>query len=97
MEKNQKCSSDICCLFKLFLGLKSRTRLSLSDGTSSNNAANRKDSGASSIAKKVSKTTSMDSPPSPSDLAGSMHSYLQEILNRHASHLLEDYSVRDLG
>ncbi|VDN58497.1 unnamed protein product [Dracunculus medinensis] len=59
--------------------------------------ANRKDSGASSIAKKVSKTTSMDSPPSPSDLAGSMHSYLQEILNRHASHLLEDYSVRDLG
>lgn len=56
----------------------------------------RKDSNAAP-AKKASKTHSVDSPPSPNTSVASMHTHLEDILNRHAAHLLEDYSIRDLG
>lgn len=57
----------------------------------------RKDSSGQAGAKKLSKAMSADSPPSPVGLPGSMHIYLDDILNRHAQHLLEDCSIRDLG
>uniref|UniRef100_A0A915BH36 Protein RIC1 homolog n=2 Tax=Parascaris univalens TaxID=6257 RepID=A0A915BH36_PARUN len=77
-------------------GIIARPRQSHSESTGGCGPVARKDSNAAP-AKKASKTQSVDSPPSPNTLVASMHTHLDDILNRHATHLLEDYSIRDLG
>lgn len=68
-----------------------RPRPSQQDGGCSSPSA-RKDS----VGKKISKMNSFDAPLSPGSVSSSV-SYLDDVLDQHAVHLLEDYSVRDLG
>ncbi|VDM36928.1 unnamed protein product [Toxocara canis] len=77
-------------------GIITRSRQSHSESVGGGGPVVRKDSN-SAPARKAGKTQSTESPPSPSASGASMHVYLEEILNRHAAHLLEDYSIRDLG
>lgn len=72
-------------------GIISRPRQSHSESFSGAPVATRKDSS------KLIKGASVDSPPSALTSPSSMHDYLEEILKKHAAHLLEDCSIRDLG
>ncbi|VDM97826.1 unnamed protein product [Thelazia callipaeda] len=68
-----------------------RLRQSQQDGISSNGLLGRKES----VGKKVQRLNSLDAPPSPVNAL--MFSFLDDVLNRHALHLLEDCSIQDLG
>ncbi|OZC11803.1 hypothetical protein X798_00984, partial [Onchocerca flexuosa] len=50
-----------------------------------------------STGKKILKKNSFDASSSPGSVNGSMSTYLDDVLNQHAVHLLEDYSIQDLG
>lgn len=78
-----------------FQGLPARPRLSQQDTQGS--PVGRKESINSGGQKKVSKTRSADSPPSPASSLSAMSTYLDDVLQKHAAQLLEDYSIRDLG
>uniref|UniRef100_A0A1I7VEJ0 Protein RIC1 homolog n=1 Tax=Loa loa TaxID=7209 RepID=A0A1I7VEJ0_LOALO len=50
-----------------------------------------------STGKKILKKVSFDAPISPGSANGSMSTYLDDVLDQHAVHLLEDCSIQDLG
>ncbi|CAG9534420.1 unnamed protein product [Cercopithifilaria johnstoni] len=50
-----------------------------------------------SAGKKVLKIGSFDAPLSPGSVSGSTSTYLDDVLDQHAVHLLEDCSIQDLG
>ncbi|VDK51686.1 unnamed protein product [Anisakis simplex] len=75
-------------------GVINRTRLS-STSYSESVTVNNANTGASSSTSVVSRNES--SPNAICSNTTSMHNRLDQILNRHAKHLLEDYSIRDLG
>ncbi|KAL3993953.1 RIC1 family protein [Acanthocheilonema viteae] len=73
-------------------GMIKRPRPSQQDGGCSS-PSGRKDSAG----KKASKTGSFDAPLSPRNVSASMTTYLDDVLDQHAVHLLEDCSIQDLG
>ncbi|VDN30539.1 unnamed protein product [Gongylonema pulchrum] len=77
-------------------GLITRPRFSQQEMVGSG-AVGRKDSSGHAASKKVQKMSSSDAPLSPGIVAGVVSTYLDDVLNRHAAHLLEDCSIRDLG
>lgn len=77
-----------------FTGMIKKSRPSLQDAGCSSQSG-RKDS----VGKKVLKTGSFDAPApiSPGSVTGSVSTYLDDVLDQHAIHLLEDCSIQDLG
>lgn len=73
------------------------TRPRPSQEARSSSPLGRKESSGYGAGKKVVKMSSYDSPPSPGSVNGAVSTYLDDVLNRHALHLLEDCSIRDLG
>ncbi|VDO23670.1 unnamed protein product [Brugia timori] len=73
-------------------GMIKRSRPSQQDGACIS-PSGRKDSSG----KKVSKIGSFDVSLSPINVNGSMSTYLDDVLDQHAVHLLEDCSIQDLG
>lgn len=69
-----------------------RSKPSQQDG-SCNGWSERKDLAG----KKVLKTSSFDASSSPGSVSGSLSTYFDDVLDGHAVHLLEDYSIQDLG
>lgn len=75
-----------------FEGMIKRPRPSQQDG-GCNSPSGRKES----IGKKVLKIGSFDAPSSLGSVNGSVSTYLDDVLDQHAVHLLEDCSIQDLG
>uniref|UniRef100_A0A915Q7R5 Protein RIC1 homolog n=1 Tax=Setaria digitata TaxID=48799 RepID=A0A915Q7R5_9BILA len=73
-------------------GMIKRPRPSQQDG-GCNSPPGRKES----TGKKVLRISSSDAPLSPTNVSGSVATYLDDVLNQHATHLLEDCSIQDLG
>uniref|UniRef100_A0A0R3RI92 Protein RIC1 homolog n=1 Tax=Elaeophora elaphi TaxID=1147741 RepID=A0A0R3RI92_9BILA len=73
-------------------GMIKRPRMSQPDGRCSSPSGRRDSAG-----KKAVKTGSFDASSSPGSTSGSMSTYLDDVLDQHAVHLLEDCSIQDLG